>query len=201
MLWRMETNPAERLRAMLELIRDKTGGRRGWQREIAEILGLNPSHISRILGGYGPEISDRVVQSICERTGIRRDYFVRNPDRRPFTEFVSEPDMLEQWAGSHELRRAGGLAASMLYQAEQGRAPMEIEVRELVGATMQIPPFSDASAYSAGLVGGPDFALSLARKVAALQLAVTEHAGGGPLPRVYREVIRRLASDDPPDSC
>lgn len=57
---------ALRMRALLARIEEEEGERRGWQSEVARILGLHPSYVSRILGGsmqsLGPLAVARVIR-------------------------------------------------------------------------------------------------------------------------------------------
>lgn len=190
-----DESAAVRLAELLEAVRERTGGRRGWQREIAEILGLNPSHVSRVLRGYGPEVSWRVIESICDRTGIDYRYFDQNPRGRPFTEFLVPVDIIARWVDSEALDVAGGIASRLTLRTWRSGpgAPTESEFRQMAEALLRMEPFDTALAVREGRMPfSEEAALELASKVILLEESVQAYGGGGHDARQARRKFREM---------
>lgn len=61
--------------ALVDAIAAKTGGkRRGWQRRVADALGISPSFVSKVLR-QGHAIGDDTIERAEERLHLPREYF------------------------------------------------------------------------------------------------------------------------------
>ncbi|MCZ7682267.1 MAG: hypothetical protein M5U28_27140 [Sandaracinaceae bacterium] len=165
---------------------------------IADILGLNPSHVSRVLRGYGPELSDRVINAICVRTGISYRYFVENPEGRPFTEFLTLPDITMRWAESRKLDEIGGRAAKLLLRYRRGADVSELEVRELAELVLTLEPFNDARVIAVRKTDRLT-AFDFVARIVELEEAIHAYAGGGAEARQARQKFRSLIGADETD--
>ena len=102
--------PIDHFRRFITDVGELAGHRRGWKSELAEILGVHPSHITRVLDGTTKGLSDRLMRSICVRTGLDPAYFTDNPEGKSFMAFWDE-SLMNHW------RASLGRARSRIFEA------------------------------------------------------------------------------------
>ena len=149
----MGPTPLELTRRLLvDLLRGEGNGH-GSKKRIAELIGVHQSTLTRLVDGTTGAVSERLIESICQRTGIRPAYFYDNPEGRPALAFVTTPLLGENWAERSLLKHAAlTLLLAVVENGDQatGEAPPEA-VAKAVSAVFHESPQHMQMALAAAL--------------------------------------------------
>lgn len=115
--------PSRRYRDLVAQLGEERARRRGWKSEVARLLDVHPSHISRIVGGT-QEIGRDAINRACSRLGLSEDFFTTPAARSPaYAGFIVRGDGTRGQGGEvdrdHELDAMGALVR--LGDAERSR--------------------------------------------------------------------------------
>lgn len=75
--------PTERYALLIRQLGSELGYVRGWKRRVADLLGVHPSYVSRILSGEKLKIGPEVIDRACERLALDSRFFFKELDGDP----------------------------------------------------------------------------------------------------------------------
>lgn len=111
--------PADRYRQLIEQLRDDTGDRWGWKKDVADLLGIDATLPARFLNKERNAGSDSIEKAI-NRLGLRSDFFYGDKNGPKYRDYLKgEPPELHAPRAAHPnhvlavfLKSAEGQAAS-----------------------------------------------------------------------------------------
>lgn len=80
--------PSIRYRQLVERLGAECGNRYGWKTSVAKLLGVHPSHVSRILSGEQETVGRDAIARASERLNLDPEYFTsaRDADWKEYRE-------------------------------------------------------------------------------------------------------------------
>lgn len=136
---------ADTLRVLLEEARTAFDGQRGWQRTVADALGIHPSYVSRVLNRKIDRLGPDLIERLSERLGIDYADLYGGVDWPRITGGEDLVAWLVDRASSDTARELHGLddlteaAQDLLRAALDGRRPDPQACAQLAERILAIP--------------------------------------------------------------
>lgn len=141
------TRSAERLKMIIEQLGAQSGLQHGWRNEVAEVMGIHRSYVTKILSNERASVGRNVVRRVCERLSLSPEYFTGELPKGP--DWLEYQDLTMIDRSEHIIFGAGqalvekGLKA-WIEERLNGRARKPITAAEMrmMAAGIQDSPLS-----------------------------------------------------------